>query len=341
MNFNISNLASVLFQVNKTVNNTKSIDKTTEKFEALANKQAKLDNITAKALDGLYLQVANSATRIMNNIQQNIFLRDMLGLPKDWSILLNQFLATSNNPQLANMLKNLNSLDRNNVQNSLLALLNSNASVDLKALAMQLKLNSNSMADKLLKQMGEFNMTQQNIAQLKTIMTIGASIANNVEVNPQEFLRDILQMYLPWLPLVPPKESDLNEIENKTAPIQNNDAQVLFYLSTDNLGYFKIEILKDNEIGIYINNVCEKTDDDLKKSLCAQIKENIKNSSIDAKLYFSSKIDRDKLNKKEKQLYIVNSTNSLIELTLIQLLARVIFEFDEKEGLRFSKVQEN
>ena len=50
---------------------------------------------------------------------------------------------------------------------------------------------------------------------------------------------------------------------------------------------------------------------------------------------------RDKLNKKEKQLYIVNSTNSLIELTLIQLISRIIFEFDEKEGLRFSKSQKS
>lgn len=339
MNFNISNLASVLFQVNKNVNTSQKVDKTTQKFEALANKQANLENISSKALDGLYMQVANSATRIMTNIQQNIFLRDMLGLPKEWNILLNNFLLANNNPQIASMLKNLNTLERNSIQNSLLALLNSNIQVDLKALAEQLKLNSNLMADKLLKQMGAQNMTQQNIAQLKTLMTIGASIAGNVEINPQEFLRDILQMYLPWLPLVPPKEQELNEIEEKTAPIKNYNAQVLFYISTDNIGYFKIEIISVDEISIYIDNVTEQKDDDLKMALYEKIQSNIKETSINAKLYFSQKIDTEILNKKDKQLFIVNSTNSLIELILIQLLSKVIFEFDEKEGLRYYKTQ--
>ena len=96
MNFNISNLASVIFQVNKVVDKNKSLNNNAEKFEALSNKQAKLENITSKSLDNLYFQVANSATRIMNNMQQNIFLKDMLGMPKEWTMLLNEFLMSPN-----------------------------------------------------------------------------------------------------------------------------------------------------------------------------------------------------------------------------------------------------
>ena len=76
------------------------------------------------------------------------------------------------------------------------------------------------------------------------------------------------------------------------------------------------------------------------KKVSEHIKENIKKTSIDAKIFFSKKIDNEELNLKEKQIYIINSTNSTVGLTLIQLIARVIFEFDEKQGNR-AKMLEN
>lgn len=336
MNFNISNLASIVFSVNKNTAPQKNVEN--NNFQ-LTNSQAQNTSVqNNNQFVGQIYQIPNNANTLMNNIQHNIFLRDMLNLPKEWSALLNEFALSANNSQLAELLKNLQNSKNNDVNSSLLALLNSDAKVNLLALAEQLKQNSSLMADKLLKLMGNM-MNQQNITQLKDIMLIGASIAHNAQVNPQEFIRDIIQMYLPWLPLVPPQEKDLSIIEEKLGNKNNENSQLLFYLSTNSLGYFKIEILLSEENEIYINNIVEKNNNELRDSLCNKLKEDIKKTSLKAKIFFSQKIDNEETIVKEKQLHIVNCNDSLVGLTLLHSISRIIFEFDEKEGRRAQEAE--
>ncbi|MBR2386123.1 hypothetical protein IKA92_02360 [bacterium] len=336
MNLNISNLASIVFSVNKNVAPQKTAGNSEFKAPTPTNTQS--DNLTPRQFAVLSQQVTTAATNIMNNIQQNIFLKDMLGLPKEWTNLLNEFAFSANNAQLAAMLKGLQSANAP-VNSSLLALLNSSARVNLAALAQQLSQNSSLMADKMLKLMGNA-MNQQNIAQLKDIMLIGASIANNAQVNPQEFIRDIIQMYLPWLPLVPPQDKDLTEIETKAGGQGNENSQLLFYLSTSTLGYFKVEVLLGDENEVYITNIVEKFNNELKELLCNKLKESFKTTSINAKLFLSQKVDNEEINLKEKQIYIVNADDSLAGLTLLHSISRTIFEFDEKEGQRAQRLEE-
>ena len=339
MNFNISNLAHVVFSVQKAVEPQKPAphQPQTQKFSLEQKNAETLANLSAKELQGTIARIQIAATNIMNNMQQNIFLRDMMGLPKDWTNLLNEFLLTSNS-QVSNIINNLNTTGQNTMQAALLALLSSNSKVDLAALAEMINKNAALMSDKLIKYMGDISM-QNNIAQLKDVMLIGASIASSAKTNPNEFIRDIVQMYLPWLPLVPPKQEDLDEIQAKIAGSSEDEAQISFYISTNNIGYFKIEIVVEDEPEIYINNVYEKEIDELKDNLVKTLKDNIKKNSAKAKVFYSGKIDKD-LNKKDKQLYIVKSSDSMVGLILLQLIARVIFEFDEVQAQRFLKASE-
>ena len=167
---------------------------------------------------------------------------------------------------------------------------------------------------------------------------IGASIAGSAKTNPNEFIRDIIQMYLPWLPLVPPKDADLEEIQAKINGSSENDAQISFFVSTTNIGYFKIEIVTGNEPEIYINNVYEREIAELKETLIKTLKETIKKTFPAAKVFYSGKTDND-LDKKEKQLYIVKSSDSMVGLVLLQQIARTLFEFDEVQAQRFLKLE--
>lgn len=340
MNFNITNLASALFSVHKNTGTQKNAPANKQTFSVSPSNQEMLSNMNARQIEGLYARVTQAATNIMSNMQQNIFMRDMLGLPKDWTQLLNEFIL-ANNSQITNMIKNLNTTGQNSMQDALLALLAANSKVDLASLAAMINKNAALMSDKLLKYMGAASMSQNNIAQLKDIMLIGASIANSANVNPNEFIRDIIQMYLPWLPLVPPKEQDLNEIQEKMGAKSEGDAEISFYISTTNIGYFKIEILTGNEIEIYINNVYKKEIDELKENLINTLKENIKKTFPDAKLYYSGKIDPEELSNTEKQLYIIKSSDSMSGLVLLQLIPKIIFEFDETQAQRFLKAESN
>jgi len=342
MDFNISNLANVLFGINQTQttisnkpqNNT---DATQPKFEASPTDSEMLANMTSSQVTNLAKQAATSAANIMSNAQQNMFLRDMLDLPKDWNFLLKEF-SFSDNEQISKLLKTLNNNNQSSLQSALLALAQANASVDLAAIAEHLRKSSALMADKLLKYMGAGNMSQNNISQLKSIMLIGASIANSANVNPQDFVRNMVQMYLPWLPLVPPNEENLNEIEDKIPPTDKTGA-ILFYLSTHNIGYFKVEILSDENIEIFITNITEIPNEELREDLSNIMKEKIKTVSQNAKLYFTNKIDNEELNIKEKQIYIVNSDDSMIGLSLLHLISKTIFEFDEKNANRFVQAE--
>ena len=339
MNFNISNLASVVFSVQKNVEPQKPApaQPQAQKFSLEQKNAETLANLSAKELQGVYARVQIAAKNIMNNMEQNIFLKDMMGLPKDWASLLNEFVINSN-AQVANMINNLNANGQNSMQEALLALLASNSKVDLAALAAMLNKNATLMADKLIKYMGDISM-QGNISQLKSIMLIGASIAGSAQTNPNEFIRDIIQMYLPWLPLVPPKQEDLEEIQAKINGGSEGDAQISFFISTNNIGYFKIEIVVGNEPEIYINNVYEKEVAELKENLVKTLKENIKKNSARAKVFYSGKLDKN-IDKKEKQLYIVKSSDSMTGLILLQLIARIIFEFDEVQAQRFLRLGE-
>jgi len=162
MNFNISNLASIIFSVNKNVGTNKTANKS--EFQAPTINNSQSETITTQQFIGLTNHIAITAKNIMNNMQQNIFLRDMLNLPKEWTNLLNEFAFSANNAQLANLLKNLQNQNGGTINSSLLALLNSSARVNLAALAEQINKNSSLMADKMLKLMGNA-MNQQNITQ--------------------------------------------------------------------------------------------------------------------------------------------------------------------------------
>lgn len=344
---NIPNLASLVFSINKVApqqpvqpQQTNATNAETPKFNPSPSNQELLNNMSPNQLNNLSRQVVQASQNTMTNMQQNVFLRDMLELPKDWNFLMREF-AFSENAQLANLLKNLNASNQSSLQEALLALANSNARLNLNALAEFINKNSTLLADKLLKYMGDANIGQNNIAQLKNILLIGASIANSANVNPQEFVRDIMQMYLPWLPLVPPKEEDLNEIELKMAQSADKNGQILFYVSTKNLGYFKIEIVLENGTEIYITNITEFPNDELKTDLCKILKDGIKTISAEAKLFYSRKIDDAKLELKEKQLFIINSNDSVLGLSLIHQISRNLFEFDEKEAQRFIKAEKS
>ena len=340
MNFNISTLASMVFQAQKAAEPQKPAQpkEQIQKFSVSPSNEEMLANLTTKQIDGLYARVQQAAANIMNNMQQNIFLRDMMGLPKDWTNLLNGFVINSNN-QIANMINGLNTAGQNSMQEALLALLASNSRIDLEALAAMLNKNATLMGDKLLKYMGDMYMSQNNIAQLKDIMLIGASIAGSAKTNPNEFIRDIIQMYLPWLPLVAPKQEDLAEIQTKIGGGNEGDAQFSFFISTNNIGYFKIEIVTGEETEVYINNVYEKETSELRENLEKTLKDNIKKNSPNAKVFYSGKIDTN-LDKKEKQLYIVKSSDSMTGLVLLQLISKIIFEFDEVQAQRFLKATE-
>ncbi|MDD3594045.1 MAG: hypothetical protein PHX18_05400 [Candidatus Gastranaerophilales bacterium] len=333
MNFNISNLATLVFSVTKAAEPQKPLE--LKSFDVAKEAQQNLQqaNVQTNLPSPNPAVIIVKTPTVMNNMQLNMFLRDMLNLPKDWLELMVKF-SSGQNDTVSAMLKNLAATNNQGLSSEVLKLLQSNAKVDLLALAQLLKNNSGLLADKLLRLVNSSGLNQSNIAQMKEIMLIGASLALNAQTNPAEFIRNIIQMYLPWLPLLPPQQKDLEEIMEQAGKKEKDNSQVLFYISTEKSGYFKIEIILLDEPEIFITHIVEKADDEVKYKILDNLKTIIKKHSLRAKFFFSQRAENSEEKPLQKQLYIVNSTDSMIGLSLIQLIARVIFEFDEKYSLQ-------
>ena len=323
MDFNIS---SFVFSINKTSTVKPVNSEQTKQFEVETNVANNNQNALAKEVIALPQTAATAS--IMNNIQMNMFLREMLNLPKEWAALLSEFTKLNglNVKEIEKALSNLNNNSR------LAALLQINPKVDLEAIAKLIASNSTQLTDKMVKLMAGANFDKTLINQMKEISLIGSSIATALNINQTDFIRSIVQMYLPWLPFVPPEQRD--NTERLTEAFSDEEvhasSQTSFFLTTVALGYFKFEIAEDNGIEIFVTRIAEKideSDDYLNKIINDVAKKYFKD--IEFSYFSKEKICEDI--KKEKELHIISSSNSAIALMLIQMLSRKIFETDDNK----------
>ncbi len=330
MDFNIS---SFVFSITKT-SNVKSVN--SEKPQGFEVEAQVTNNQISQSKEVIVLPQVNTSAAYMNNIQMNMFLREMLSLPKEWAALLADFvnLKGVNVKDIENVLLNLNN------NSKLLALLQANPKVDLAALAKLIEHNSANLTDKMVKLMAGAVFDKTLINQMKEISLIGSSIATAFNINQSDFIRSVVQMYLPWLPFVPPEYRENTERLNEafSDEEQHSSAQTSFFLTTAALGFFKVEIIEEEGIEIFITRIADKldeTDDLLKKNLKDVAVKYFKETDFN----YISKEKADDNNKNEKELHIISSSNSAISLMLIQMLSRKIFETDDAKILDNNRVE--
>ena len=336
MDFNIS---SFVFSINKTSTVKPVNSEQTKQFEVESNIANNNQNASAKEV--IVLPQTAATASIMNNVQMNMFLKEMLNLPKEWATLLSEFIKLNgvNAKEIENALSNLN----NNTK--LASLLQINPKVDLEAIAKLIASNSTQLTDKMVKLMSGAIFDKALINQMKEVSLIGSSIATALNINQNDFIRSVVQMYLPWLPFVPPEQRENMErlTETFSDEEQHSSMQTSFFLTTVALGFFKIEIIEEKGIEIFITRITDKlneTDDTLKKMLKDVATKYFKETNFD---YFSKEKLCEDI-KKEKELHIINSSNSAISLMLIQMLSRKIFEADDEKILdntRASKLEKS
>lgn len=330
MDFNIS---SFVFSINKTTTVKAVNSEQNKQFEVEAKVANNNQNGLAK--ETVILPQTAATVSLMNNIQMNMFLREMLNLPKEWVTLLSEFIKLNgaNAKEIEKALSNLNNNTR------LLALLQNNPKVDLEAIAKLIATNSTQLTDKMVKLMAGANFDKTLISQMKEISLIGSSIATALNINQTDFIRSIVQMYLPWLPFVPPEQRD--NMERLTEAFGDEEAhsssQTSFFVTTVALGYFKFEISEDKGIDIFVTRIAEKLDEadaTLNKMLDNVAKKYFKDIEFS---YLSKEKICDEI-KQEKELHIIGSSNSAIALMLIQMLSRKIFEADDNKIIENGRV---
>jgi hypothetical protein len=309
MRIDFNNIANIITTIAKSV-------------EGKESQQPSLSNNTVFAETFAHLGQNNTVFQQsvkmqgLSSYQLNLLLRDLMSLPKEWSEFL---MLVGNNNDSAKLTLEL--------------LLLQNPKIDPNNIAMLLSQNSSKILDKLIKLTTLTATATQGIEQFRDIINIGNVMFANVSADKSEILRNTLQLYLPWLPLNNPDLKLLEELKKEFNAKAGKAGETLFFITTKNIGQFKISIIPQEKThSIDIANIVVKKDEELETRLKKQIKDECSKAAVKINLTYNSSLTENE-QEQEKQLYIINTDNSLISLILMQLVSKAIFEIDEKIAL--------
>jgi len=268
---------------------------------------------------------ANFKAQALNRMEQAAFLRELLNLPKDIREIL-AFLAGKD------------------VSAELLTTLLKSETIKITPEMLQKLLESNSkeVISKLIKLLQQPQQNAQNYDQLKQMMALLNQFVPTKDATAQEVLTRFLLLYLPWLPLMEHQKVEVAFEKRKSASDEEDEQlAVVIYVSTINLGRFKITIMvnKVNKPDILIENISEsgeKSEEQAKalENILKTVNKEIKEDKIEAKTYLSVIKQENHKETPERKVTITKmSPVSPLALVIAQKIARIILEADEKISL--------
>jgi hypothetical protein len=252
----------------------------------------------------------------MNSIQQAAFIRELLNIPKD----LKDFLALL--------------IYKEATTETLIKLLSEqNKGVMLQDIKTLLDTNSKEAIGKLLKLFQANAGLSQNTEQLNKIVNLLNLVIPSPNASSQEILTKTLLLYLPWLPLFQQQNISLKFEEKQEEDSKQDKVVLIVYISTLNLGRFKVIIILNKNGQLNIDIECEERDNTelYLKQILDSLNQETKNHKIDCKtnIYKQKNRVEKEVEKRELSLFPMSDVSPKIIL-VAHSIAKVIFEIDEK-----------
>ncbi|MDD3013079.1 MAG: hypothetical protein PHC34_05190 [Candidatus Gastranaerophilales bacterium] len=306
-NINLNN-ASIKNVTNKSDSNLESFN--SKDHPAIAN-----GNIPTPKHSTINVQF-NSLTRI----EQSVLIRELLNLPKEIKELLE--LLTNNNGNNKTLTKLINDINQLVMFSDIQKVLNTNAK---------------DLINKLLKLIQPTPGNIQNIDQLKEIIGIIQTMIPSANMPNNEILKNIILLYLPWLPLIQPQEISIEYEKKKNSEEKDEDISLIIYITTENIGRLKgfISLNSDNKLNIQIESL--NYDESIKEYLeiiHKRVEEEINSNKIPAKTEIISYKSKE-LKKSERREIALQPVSGISPKILMAayLVTRVVFELDENISL--------
>ena len=256
---------------------------------------------------------------LLNQTQSISMLKELLNLPKNFDMLINQ-LNVSN--QSSSELKG--------------AMLLLSSTSDLSLISSLLQNNSKNAMSNLYQMLAQYNklgvtLNDEQLSQIsKMISFISASSASDVQS-----LKTIMLLYLPWLPLTDPDIFKLEISKKNSDDSISSDDSVTILIATQNYGNIQVNIYKTNEDGIKIEAVTSQTFPQ-KEFVTLMKEEGIKhNININFELSTKEVFNKKKNEKTETQLYMNTSPGVNPFLLIISNnVIKNVHIIDTKENIR-------
>jgi hypothetical protein len=259
--------------------------------------------------------------------EQSAFMKDLLNLPQDFK----KFLVLMMD-------------DKNNTKNFIELLKDPNQKLNANLIRELLDANSKEVLGKIIKLIQQSPENVQNHEMLKTLMAVLKGVVPGKESQPEEIFTQLILLYLPWLPLTENQKLEVRFEKKKGGQAESDEnVAMVLYISTINLGRFKIVIILDtnNIPDIHIENtddkeVCENNENREKilKNILENLKLEFKNDNMKAntKLFVTAQKDYLGSGKREITVSKINNISPVVILTA-QKIAQAIIEMDEKISL--------
>jgi len=207
--------------------------------------------------------------------------------------------------------------------------------------------NSKESINKLLKLFQQAPGGTQNTDQLKDILSLLSQITPKKDSTANDVLTNLTLLYLPWLPLSEKQDLEIKfEKREQQETDESEQTALVIYITTINLGRFKISIIlkKDYSIKIEIEADCEQrlNENENKKEQLENILKEINKQTRKDKINASTELficetganEINSTSQKKREVIIspANDVSSVVVITA-QKIAKIILETDEKFSL--------
>lgn len=252
--------------------------------------------------------------------QRANYVKDLLNLPRDFETLINQIQNTT--PE-ADALKQLSKLLQN-------------GKINLNALSTLLSDNSKGAIQKLMMTiMTVSKMGSNNVNQLKELIGMFSSASANAETT--QVIKNILMLYLPWLPLSVRHDMNLDfnidifdKIQGADPDMENAAEMIKIMIQTANYGNIlaTLELSLNNEIDVFISAIESFPEDEVLK----EFKKENKKSSIRSNVTVEKNKDPNMSEHIKQNIKISSSDYVSPKLVLAaHSLIKIIIEVDNRE----------
>lgn len=268
--------------------------------------------------DFIYMVQRNLTQMQLNRlINGQLAQRNMLSQTQAQILAQLQGLSTA---EIQNALKNqMNSQLQSAIKNLQIS---ANGMINLADIASLLQANGKDAITKLILTMA--NAAKQGVTDLsqlkETAKLINASVALASKDNPQQTLKTLLLLYLPWLPLQEGTDFDLDiESENSDSEI---DSILTVTITTINFGILSAVLMLQTQNSVQVSIECSPKFP--KDELLERIKSDGKGFSMQSEITFTAKESAPKLDSNQTKAKINMSTNYQINPYLLLMAHTLI-----------------
>ena len=284
-------------------------------------------NLTSQSSMNLLTERMMNSAMSLNSMdvrQLATLLRELLSLPKEMQQLLAMLaFGESGTAELAKMLKD------------------PSLQLIVKQLQTLLGQNSKEAIGKLIQLTQNNALFFEGSNQLRDILGLVQKLAVTAQTSPADALTTAMILYLPWLPLAEQQKLELTfgfqeEDEN------NDKAEcevLILFITTMNLGTFKITIMLNKDKSIDIEIESDQIDAEVIKNIVADTNKTIDNSGLKSKVATITRKTAETKSPKEMKADTNKSISlhpsgkiSMVTINIGHSIAKTIFETDEKIG---------